>query len=72
MLKLKLSTLEKTHYEEVKTIKEARERVRDFIDELDLLASTLGDCKLYDETGKYLGWISYNCRFWPESEACNE
>ncbi len=72
MLKLELSTIYDTFYKECKTSDEACAFTLDFIKELDLVFGSFERAELFDETGKYLGWISYQGHFWSKRGTGNE
>ena len=49
---------------QVKTIKQAQRAVTDFIEKYDLRSSCFTGGAVYDGTGKQVGRISYNGRYW--------
>ena len=48
----------------VDTIDEARATVREYIEEHNLGGGNWSGGKVWTETGEYVGYISYNGRFW--------
>ena len=50
----------------VGTIEEAQKAVRDYIEKHNLGGGNWAGGKVWTEENEYIGYISYNGRFWPD------